>query len=103
MPGIDEDNNVWRYLVREPSDFDKFRVNDLTPGVKVTLGRMRGTTRWEIQNYIAEKKSFQNKESVRSWIDGHLKGAIHALVDFRFFTEYKRQALNAYVIISRVE
>ena len=102
MPGIDEDKNIWRYRVRDPADFEKFRVKELGKGVKITLGKLKHSDRWEIQNYMFEKATFKTREEVRSWIEGHLKGAIHTLLDFRAFDEYRRQALNAYMNISEV-
>ncbi len=103
MPGIDEDPNIWRFRVRDPSDFDKFRVKELGKGVKITLGRIKGTSRWEIQNYMFEKERFKTREAVRTWVEGHLKGAIHSLLDFRAYDEYKRQAYNAYLQVSSVQ
>jgi hypothetical protein len=102
MPGIEETENLFRYRVRDPADFEKFRVKELGKGVKITVGRIKGSQRWEIQNYMFEKESFKTHEQVRSWIEGHLKGAIHTLLDFRAFDEYRRQALNAYMKISEV-
>lgn len=102
MPGLEEATTVWRYRVREPSDFSVFRVKELGKGVKITLGKIKNSQRWEIQNYMFEKETFKTREQVRSWIEGHLKGAIHTLLDFRAFDEYRRQALNAYMKISEV-
>lgn len=102
MPGLEETENLFRYRVRDPADFEKFRVKELGKGVKITVGKIKGSQRWEIQNYLFEKESFKTREQVRSWIEGHLKGAIHTLLDFRAFDEYRRQALNAYMKISEV-
>jgi len=102
MPGLEEDKTVWRYRIRDPADFEKFRVKELGKGVKITVGKIKNSQRWEIQNYMFEKETFKTREQVRSWIEGHLKGAIHTLLDFKAFDEYRRQALNAYMKISEV-
>ena len=85
MPGLEEAKTVWRYRIRDPADFSVFRVKELGKGVKITLGKIKNSQRWEIQNYLFEKESFKTREQVRSWIEGHLKGAIHTLLDFRAF------------------
>ena len=103
MAGIDEDATVWRYLVRDPKDFDRFHVKELGKGIKIINGRIKGTNRWEIQNYTFDKQRFKTREEVRSWVDGHLKGAIHSLLDFKAYDEYKRMAYNAYLQISSVQ
>jgi len=102
MPGIEEDKTNWRYCVRDPAGFDRFRVKELGEGVKITVGRIRDCQRWEIQNYVFEKDAFGTKEEVRSWVEGHLKGAIRTILDFKSFDEYRRQAYSAYLVISHV-
>jgi len=103
MPGIEEDSTTWRFRIHDPADFDKFRVKELGKGVKITVGRIKDSQRWEIQNYMFEKERFKTKEQVRNWVEGHLKGAIHTLLDFKSFDEYRRQALNAFVQIASVQ
>jgi hypothetical protein len=102
MPGIDESETVWRYRVRDPSDFQVFRVKELGKGVKITLGKIKNSQRWEIQNYMFEKQVFTTKEQVRKWLDQHLKGEIQLLLDFKAWNEYRRRVVNAYVKISEV-
>ena len=86
MPGIEEDKNIWRYRVRDPADFEKFRVKELGKGVKITLGKIKGCDRWEIQNYMFEKATFKTREEVRNWLDQHLKGEIKTLLTFEHWT-----------------
>ncbi|MEM1589808.1 MAG: hypothetical protein QW175_05270 [Candidatus Bathyarchaeia archaeon] len=102
MPGIDETPNTFRYRVQDPSKFDKFRVKEITRGVKITLGRVKGTNRWEIQNYIFDKERFKDRESVREWLEEHLKSEVKTLLDFRAWNEYRRRLLQAYLQISHV-
>jgi hypothetical protein len=102
MPGLEEAATVWRYRVRDPSDFEKFRVKDLGKGVKTTIGKVKGSNRWEIQNYMFEKALFKTREQVRKWLDTHLKGEIQTLIDFRGWNEYRRRVMNAYMQISQV-
>jgi hypothetical protein len=103
MPGLEEAKTVWRYRVADPGKFDKFRVKELGKGVKITLGKVKGSDRWEIQNYMFEKELFKNREQVRKWLDHHLKSEIHTLLDFKAWNEYRRRVINAYVQISDVK
>ena len=83
MPGIEESKTVWRYHVADPSRFEKFRVKERGKGVKITLGKVRDSDRWEIQNYMFEKAFFPDARSVRRWLDQHLKAEIKTLLDFK--------------------
>lgn len=103
MPGLEEGTTVWRYRIADPERFEKFRVKELGSGVKVTLGKIRGSARWEIQNYMFEKAAFKDAESVRKWLDQHLKAEIRTLLDFRAWDEWRRRFVNAYMKISNVE
>jgi len=103
MPGLEEGTTVFRYRVQDPSKFDKFRVKELGKGVKITLGKVKGSDRWEIQNYMFEKELFKNREQVRKWLDQHLKSEIQTLLDFKAWNEYRRRVINAYVQISDVK
>lgn len=100
--GLDEQENTWRYRVQDPAKYDKFRVKQITTGVQITYARVKGSDRWEIQNYIFDKKLFKTPESVRQWLDKHLKSQISLLTDFKAWNEYRRRAINAYVEISTV-
>ena len=103
MPGIEEGETVFRYRVTDPGKFDKFRVKELGKGVKITLGRVRGSNRWEIQNYMFEKTSFKTGTDVKKWLDQHLKGEIQSFLDFKAWNEWKRRFVGAYVKISEVK
>jgi hypothetical protein len=103
MPGLEEGETVWRYRIADPSKFEKFRVKELGKGVKITLGKVKGSDRWEIQNYMFEKRLFKTREQVRKWLDTHLKGEIQTLLDFKAWNEYRRRLVNAYIQISDVK
>jgi len=103
MPGLEEGVTVWRYRVQDPDRFDKFRVKDLGNGVKITLGRVKGTDRWEIQNYMFDKTRFKDRESVRKWLEQHLKSEAQLLLDFRAFNEMRRRFLRAFIEIARID
>jgi hypothetical protein len=103
MPGLEEGTGVWRYRIQDPTKFDKMRVKELGKGVKITLGRIKGTDRWEIQNYMFEKAAFKTRGQVRKWLDEHLKSQIQLLTDFHAWNEYIRRNVNAYMQISRIE
>ena len=102
MPGLDETENTFRYRVQDPDKFDMFRVKEITEGVKITLGRVKHTDRWEIQNYIFDKKRFKTKEQVRKWLEKHLKSELQLLLDFKAWNEYRRRLLQAYLQISSI-
>jgi hypothetical protein len=102
MPGLEEATTVWRYRVRDPSNFSKFRVKELGKGVKITLGKVKRSERWEIQNYMFEKELFKNREQVRKWLETHLKSEIRTLLDFKAWNEYRRRLLQVYMEISHV-
>jgi len=99
---LEEGTTVFRYRVSDPDRFSKFRVKELGKGVKITLGKVKGSDRWEIQNYMFEKETFKTREQVRKWLDQHLKGEIRTLLDFRAWNEWRRRFINAYVEISKV-
>jgi len=103
MPGLDETPNTFRYRVQDPEKFDKFRVKPITQGVKITLGRVKGTDRWEIQNYIFDKSRFKDSNSVRNWLEKHLKSEIQFLLDFKAWNELRKRFLKAYLDISEVK
>jgi len=99
---LEEGTTVFRYRVSDPDRFSKFRVKELGKGVKITLGKVKGSDRWEIQNYIFEKETFKNREQVRKWLDTHLKSEIRTLLDFKAWNEYRKRMLQAYMEISHV-
>jgi hypothetical protein len=95
--GLDETPNSWRYRVNDPAKYDKFRVKPITTGVQITYARVKGTRdRWEIQNYIFDKKFFKTPESVRSWLQQHLKAQAISLLDRRAWNEYRRRSLAVF-------
>jgi hypothetical protein len=102
MPGLEESETVWRYRVQDPDRFERFRVKEITEGVKITVGKIKNSERWEVQNYMFDKKRFKKREQVRKWLDTHLKSEIQTLLDFRAWNEYRRRVVNAYVQISNV-
>jgi hypothetical protein len=103
MPGLEEGPEVFRYRVQDPDKFDKFRVKEIGGGVKITLGHIKGTQRWEVQNYMFEKQRFKTREQVGKWLDEHLKSQIQMFTDFRAWNEYIRRNVKAYIQISKVE
>jgi hypothetical protein len=102
MPGLEKGESIWRYRVQDPDKFDKFRVKEITEGVKITLGRVKNSDRWEIQNYMFDKERFKKREQVQKWLDTHLKSEIRTLLDFKAWNEYRKRMLQAYLEISSV-
>lgn len=102
MPGLEEGETVWRYRVQDPDKFERFRVKEITEGVNITVGKIKNSDRWEVQNYMFDKKRFKKREQVRRWLDTYLKSEIQTLLDFRAWNEYRRRVVNAYVQISNV-
>lgn len=104
MPTLTEGEGAfWRYTVADSDKFEKFRVKSIAAGVKITFGKVKGSSRWEVQKYMFDKTAFKTKEQVRKWLDKHLKSQIQTLLDFKAWNEYRRRAMNAYVQISSVE
>jgi protein involved in sex pheromone biosynthesis len=68
----------------------------------ITLGRVKGTDRWEIQSYIFRKERFKDRESVRKWLEKHLKSEIQLLLDFKAWNEMRKRLLQAFLHIARV-
>lgn len=103
MPGLEEGETVWRYRIQDPEKFDKLRVKELGEGVKITLGRIKGTNRWEIQNYMLEKKVFDTKEKARQWLEQHLRKEIKSMLDYKAWNEYRKRALRAFLEVSNLQ
>lgn len=95
--GLDETENTFRYRVADPGKFDRFRVKEITTGVQITVARVKGTNRWETQNYIFSKDRFKTSAAVRQWLEKHLKSEISLFSDFKAWNEYRRRCLNAYM------
>jgi hypothetical protein len=102
MPGLEKGTTVWRMRVKDPDRFDKFRVKEITEGVKITLGRVKGTNRWIIQNYMFDKQRFKTREQVNNWYEKHVKSETRTAMDFNVWNEYRKMALQAYMEISHV-
>jgi hypothetical protein len=103
MPGLEEGTTVWRYRVQDPSKFDKFRVKELGKGVKITLGKVKDSDRWIVQNYMFEKTQFSNRENVREWLETHLKKEIRSMLDYRAWNEWRKRCLAVYLEISGIK
>ncbi|MEM3788292.1 MAG: hypothetical protein QXN95_00285 [Candidatus Bathyarchaeia archaeon] len=103
MPGLEEGETVWRYRIQDPEKFDKFRVKELGKGVKITLGRVKGTDRWEIQNYMLEKKVFKTKEKARKWLEQHLRKEVKSMLDYKAWNEYRRRVLRAFLEVANLQ
>jgi len=102
MPGLEEAETVWRYRISAPDKYEKFRVKELGKGVKITLGKVKHSERWEIQNYMLQKTEFPNRESARKWLETHLKKEIKSMLDYRAWNEWRKRFLAAYLEISHV-
>ena len=104
MPGLEEGQTVWRYRIADPGKFDRMKVKEIgSGGVKITLGRVKGTSRWEIQNYMFEKTRFKTREQVLGWLEKYHKSNAQSVLDFKAWNEWRRRVLNAYLQISHVE
>jgi hypothetical protein len=103
MPGIDEGPTTFRYRVQDPGKFDRFRVKEITTGIKITLGRVKGSDRWIVQNYIFEKTRFPNREKAKEWLETHLKKEIRSMLDYRAWNEWRKRYLAVYLEISGVK
>jgi hypothetical protein len=102
MPGLEEGTTVWRMRIQDPDRFDKFRVKEITEGVKITLGRIKGSDRWEIQNYMFDKERFKTREQINNWLEKHAKSETRTAMDHKVWNEYRKMLLQAYLEISHV-
>jgi hypothetical protein len=99
MP-LEEGRTAWRYRFQPGERFDRFRLVDVdkrVPSVKATLGRVKGSNRWEIESYIFEKKLFRSAEQVRTWIQRHVRKEAKSLLDYETFNEQRRRLIRAYL------
>lgn len=102
MHKLVESSDCWRYVILDGSRVDRVRVKKLEASVSVATGRVKGTSRWEIQGYIFAKGSFKSEAQVRAWLDKHFKAEIQTLLDFKAWDEWRRRFVNAYMQISSV-
>jgi len=71
MPGFDDaDPNEIRYRIREPGLFDKFRWKDITKGVAIVYGHIKGGKDWTIQALRFMKDTFTLAEA-KAWVTAH--------------------------------
>ena len=102
MPGIDSTSNEWRFRIRNPKLFDKFRthwfkMNGKRMGIYIVYGRMIDSRKWEIQSVRFKKDKYSLSES-RKWMTGHrikkkirsnpFIGAMPKELDFKSFQEH---------------
>ena len=102
MSGLQENTNAWIYCVSDSNRFEKTKLKELHPDVKLLYGKVKGFERWEIQEYIFSKQTFKAEEQVKTWLDTHMKNQIQTLLDFKTWNEYRRRVANAYMKISSV-
>lgn len=72
MPGIDEAETEWRFRIREPGEFDRFKRQEITSGVSIIWGRLKSNPKkWEVQALRFSKDKFKTKAQVEAWIKAH--------------------------------
>lgn len=72
MPGLEETENEFRFRVREPEQFDRFRRQEITNGVSILWGRLKSNPKkWEIQALRFDRSVFKTKAQVQKWLDDH--------------------------------
>jgi len=105
MPGIDEYPNEWAYRVSDPDRFERIRSKDLTEGVRILVGKVKGADRWEIQAYRFSKERFKTKEQVRNWLEKHveeIKAEIKSFLDYGYWNETRKRLLAMYLQCSKL-
>ena len=62
--------NQFRYRVKEPSLFEEgsFRTKEITDGVSIIVGNLKGQNNTTVQSYRFDKGRFKDKESVKKWL-----------------------------------
>jgi len=79
MPGLDEQENEFRWRLKEPDLFDRFRRKEIDTGVAIVLGHNKNTGDWEAQALRFAKPKF-DAEKARKWIKDH-KGSFEEWED----------------------
>jgi hypothetical protein len=97
MPGLDDYPSEWAYRVKDPDRFDRIRSKAVTSGVRILLGRVKGTDRWEIQAYRFSRERFKTREQVRQWLEQNVKAELQILLDFRAWNESRRRLLDMWL------
>jgi glutamate synthase domain-containing protein 3 len=69
-PGLEETENTYRVRQENPDKYEKFRVKEISEGIKFVLGKVKDKDKWEVQSIIFDKDKF-DKEKVRKWVKEH--------------------------------
>jgi hypothetical protein len=102
MPGLDEYLSEWAYRVKDPDRFDRIRSKPITQGIRILLGRVKGTDRWEIQAYRFSKERFKTREQVQEWLEENVKAELQTLLDFKAWNETRRRLLDMWLSSSKL-
>lgn len=70
MPGWDETENEWRFRIREPGLFSKFRYKEIATGVSVIYGKLKAGAGWAVQALRFAKGTF-DKAAAMKWKTDH--------------------------------
>lgn len=70
MPGWDETENEWRFRIREPGLFSKFRYKEISGGVSIIYGKFKTGSGWAVQALRFSKENFNKPEALK-WKSDH--------------------------------
>jgi len=71
MPGLEESTGEWRYRLKSPDLFDKFRSVDFGKGIRMLWGHNKSGGEWEKQALRFSKELGWSREKANEWIDSH--------------------------------
>lgn len=96
MP-IEETENTFRVRQENPDKYEKFRVKEITEGVKFVFGKVKGKDEWEVQSVIFDKEKFKTKEEVRKWCKEHdLKAKKEDILYLKQIEDFERYKTIGY-------
>jgi hypothetical protein len=91
MPELEETENTWRKRQIDPDKFEKFRVKEITEGIKFVYGKYKGKDEWDVQSIIFDKDKFKTKDEVTKWLKEHNFKASITENDKRWLSELEEE------------
>jgi hypothetical protein len=90
-------------VLESSRELERSKLKPLVAGVQVMFCRFRGSSRWEIQAFLFDKRSFKSRAEAKVFLDRHFKSEISSLLDYSTFNEKRRRLLNAWMKASELK
>ena len=91
-----------RLVLKAACHFGKVTVRQVSDGVKVTCGQVKGTNHMAVHNYIFDRIKFQSAADAKAWYKQHVQRETLTAMDFNVWNEYRKSALAAYLEASHI-